>query len=141
MVAAAIHLGLLPSDRVPAAREIEALPYFDKTSSEEIGTCFFVGRDECDREVYVMGMGSNRQVVKRAILSILSIFGIDAGELALIDALPSAGLLVRVGGILSRRLGLIRAGRPLAIKGIQRNYRVFCDFVKKAKESLTSSQT
>lgn len=137
VISAAIHLGLLPSDRIPSAQEIMATPYFDRTDSREIGTCFFVGRDEDGREVYIMGMGPGREVVKRAILSVLKVFGIDTREFALVDALPSAGLLVRTGGILSRRLGLVRLGRPLVVRGIQRNYWAFCDFVRSTKESLS----
>ncbi|HHV62208.1 MAG TPA: DUF3189 family protein [Firmicutes bacterium] len=136
VVAAAIHVGILPSDRVPSAREILDVPHFDRTGSDEIGTCFFMGEDEGGNHVYIMGMGHAKDIVRRAIYSILEIYGIPRSDLLLVNALPQVGLITRVGGVLSRRIGLVRAGRPLTIYGIQRSYRNFVRMVASIKREI-----
>ncbi|NPV52325.1 MAG: DUF3189 family protein [Firmicutes bacterium] len=136
VVAAAIHIGILPCDRIPSAREIMNVPHFDRTGSNEIGTCFFMGEDEWGNSVYIMGMGYAKDIVRRAIYSILKIYGIPESDLLLVNALPHVGLITRVGGVLSRRMGLVRAGRPLTVYGIQRSYGDFVRMVDSIKQEI-----
>ena len=51
VISAAIHLGRLPSDRVPTQEEMMRLTDFDRTESWQIGTLFFKGHDEFDNPV------------------------------------------------------------------------------------------
>lgn len=134
VVAASIHLGKLPLDRLPSAEEIEFLPHFDKTDSYEIGTPFFMGVDEHGTEIFITGMTSERQLVKKAIYSFLRNSGIDENDVMMVDALRYVNLKTRIGGFLSRRLGLVAVGRPLTIKGIQEKYADFLTLVKETKQ-------
>lgn len=135
VVAASLHVGLIPRDRPPTKQEILSLPYFDKTDSKDIGKCFYVGRDEGGNEVFILGMGSTREVVKRAIVSVLALYGIPRDDLLFVDALPEIGVLAKMGGLLSRRLGLVGLGRPLSVLGVQRHYpnllRLVCQVRRK----------
>ncbi|MEW6227787.1 MAG: DUF3189 family protein [Bacillota bacterium] len=136
VVAAAIHLGWLPCDRVPEPREIMGVPHYDRTDPQDIGTCFFMGTDEAGREVYIIGMGAAKRVVKQAIESIFRICGIPSTEYMLVDTLPQVGLITKVGGFLSRAVGLIGVGRPLTIWGVRRSYGKFVQLVRNIKLSL-----
>jgi hypothetical protein len=134
VVAASIHLGLLPVERIPTSKEIEHLPHYDKTESFEIGTPFFMGRDEYDSEIFILGMASERKLIKKAILSFLKHLSLDTQDLMMIDALKNVNLLTKIGGFTSRRLGLVRIGRPLTIIGIQQKYRHFVKLVQGVKK-------
>lgn len=136
VVAAAIHLGWLPCDRVPEPREIMGVPHYDRTAPRDIGTCFFMGTDEAGREVYIIGMGAAKRVVKQAIESIFRICGVPSAEYMLIDTLPQVGLITKVGGFLSRAVGLIGVGRPLTIWGVRRSYGKFIQLVRNTRFSL-----
>ncbi|NLZ54782.1 MAG: DUF3189 family protein [Thermoanaerobacteraceae bacterium] len=127
VVAASIHLGLLPSNRVPTSKEFLVLPHYDKTESFEIGTPFFMGKDEYDSDVFILGMASERRLIKKAILSFLAHAGLNTHDIMMVDTLRSVSFLTKLGGFISRRLGLIAIGRPLTILGIQQKYP---DFVK-----------
>ncbi|TYP54918.1 DUF3189 family protein [Thermosediminibacter litoriperuensis] len=139
VVAAAIHLGWLPSDRLPDTEEFKRLPHYDKTNSFEIGYPFFMGRDERGIEVYIIGMTSQRKLVKRAIVSFLEHSGVNTDNLFFIDTLPLVNFKTKVGGILSRRLGLVFLGRPLTIKGIQERYFEFVKLVEIVKKRVEIS--
>ncbi|MFO7151622.1 MAG: DUF3189 family protein [Bacillota bacterium] len=136
VVAAAIHLGWLPEDRVPELEEIEKLPHYDKTASAEIGTPFFMGKDRKGAEIYIIGMASQRLLVKNAIVSFLQHSGVEPEDVIFVDAIPLVNLKTKIGGILSRRMGLVSVGRPLTIRGIQERYFDFVKMVKEVKRAL-----
>ncbi|AYO30377.1 MAG: hypothetical protein PWR06_349 [Thermoanaerobacteraceae bacterium] len=133
VVAACIHLGILPTDRLPSAEEFKRLPHYDKTDSYEIGTPFFMGIDEYGAEIFITGMTGERQLVKKAIYSFLKKCGIDVNDLMMVNALNNVNLKTKIGGFISRRLGLVTIGRPLTIKGIQEKYAGFVTLVENTK--------
>jgi len=134
VVAASIHLGMLPADRLPSAEEFENLPHYDKTESYEIGTPFFMGLDEYGVEIYITGMTGERQMVIKAIYSFLKNSEIDVNDLVMVDSLKNVNLKTKIGGFISRRLGFVAIGRPLTIKGIQEKYTEFVSLVEDVKE-------
>ncbi len=134
VLAAGIHLGLLPLDKVPDAADIESLPRYDKAKPSEIGNIYYMGKDEYNNCVYTIGMGSHRELIKQAVISLLEVSGANTSDLLLISSLDNINLKTRIGGFSSRRLGLVGFGRPLTIKGLQEKYRCFCDLVKGVKE-------
>lgn len=134
VVAASIHLGMLPTDRLPCAEEFKNLPHYDKTETYEIGTPFFMGIDEYGVEVYIIGMTSERQMVIKAIYSFLTESGVDVNDLVMVDSLRNVNLKTKIGGFISRRLGFVAIGRPLTIKGIQEKYIGFISLVEDVKE-------
>ena len=127
VVAASIHLGLLPVKRIPSAKEFERLPHYDKTESFEIGTPFYMGKDEYDSDLFILGMKSHRKLIKKAVLSFLEHMSLETQDFLMIDTLKNVNFITKIGGFTSRRLGIISIGRPLTIIGIQQKY---WDFVK-----------
>ncbi|HHV72059.1 MAG TPA: DUF3189 family protein [Clostridia bacterium] len=134
VIASALHVGLLPTDRVPKLKEILALKYFDKTESKDIGTPLYMGNDLWNNPVYAVGMTYKKEVVKRAIYSLLDMYHLPHDQILCSNALSSAHLFTKIGGILSRRYGLIKVGRPLTALGMQLKYYKFIELVKSVQK-------
>ena len=133
-VAAAIHLGKLPGDRVASAAELMALPLFDRTTNKYHGCLVFMGKDEHDNEVYVLGRGSGNKNIERAIASGLTLTGDNQVSLRFFDTLTCVNLWMRIGGFFSRALDWVWLGRPLVIYGTQRAFPALHKVVAKAKQ-------
>lgn len=141
VVAAAIHLGLLPSDRIPTSAEIINLPRFDRTKNHEIGTPFYMGEDEHGNEIYILGLGPDRDIISKAIYSLLTLLGYPLNCILLIDALAPVHPVTRLGGFLSRRLGWVRVGRPLVTMGVKWRYRELLFIVNTTKGKIKSTSS
>ena len=136
VVAAAIHIGALPSRRRATAREITALPDFDRLENSRIGTPIFSGADAAGREVYALGLASGRRLLVRTIHDLLEALGLGPGSVHFADALEGANWAIRVGGFLSRRLGLVRLGRPICTWGVIADYPRFRRLVSETMAAL-----
>lgn len=136
VLAAAIHVGLLSTEQVPFNKEIVNLQHYDKTESQEIGTPFFFGYDELANPVYIIGMKSDDQVVLNSIHNLLQSLGISKTNYVFINTLNKVNIWTRVGGFLSRRLGLVKLGRPLTVYGLKKVYFDFVKLVTRVKRDL-----
>ncbi len=141
VIASAIHVGMLPTNRIPSSEEIVTLPHFDQTRRDEIGSPFYVGRDELGIEVYILGMANNKEVLIKSMDSLLKIYHITENQLMLVDSLSQINTLTRIGGFLSRRLGMIKIGRPLTIMGVQKAYFKFVHLVEGVKEKVRETMS
>lgn len=136
VVAAAIHLGYLPKERVPPATEFLHLPYYDRNPSKVIGTPFFMGADPQGNEVYIMGLGAEKALIRRIVKNFLEICGYPASQVLFVDALNGIPLITKIGGILSRSLGWVAFGRRLTIYGLQKHYFHLVSLVECTQEYL-----
>ncbi|AZR72760.1 hypothetical protein BBF96_04745 [Anoxybacter fermentans] len=141
VLAAALHTGMLSIDRLPSIQEIVNLPHYDKTENSEIGTPFFYGYDEMDNEVYIIGMGAGKEVVLNSIKSLLKDCGIPGTSYVFINTLSKVNWWTRIGGFLSRALGLVSLGRPLTVYGLKKTYFEFVKMVVKAKRDIKYFQS
>jgi hypothetical protein len=139
-VAAALHTGLLPAERIPTRKELLQLPWFDRIQTDQRGQLFFVGKDQAGNAIYICGRGKERDGIAQAIKSGFSLSGGDSQELFFVDTMPAVNLVMRVGGYLSRRLGLVALGRPLAILGAQLAFPQLLRIVQAAKGELAQIQ-
>ena len=136
-VAAAIHLGRLPRDRVPAREELLSIPGFDRATGDGRGRLSPVGTDRWGNFVYVLPRGSiPLPAVRRLIAGTLAMCGRADMPLVIVDALVCLNWPMRVGGFLSRRLGLVFVGRPLVTWGTQRAYRCLVALVERVEAAL-----
>ncbi|MCL4515159.1 MAG: DUF3189 family protein [Firmicutes bacterium] len=136
VTAAAIHLGMLPRNRLPTSGELLSIPHFDRTTSREVGTPFFMGTDHWGNEVYILGRGRAKKFMKNAVKSLCRIHGFPEEDLLLVDALSILNTTTVVGGTLSRGLGLVSLGRPIAALGIRLSYFNFVRLVEKIERSV-----
>ncbi len=140
VVAAAIHLGALPAHTIPNHRDIMALPYYDRVTTDELGACVYMGTDDAGCHVYVLGTGPARRIVKRTVESIFQLSGIGRDSYILVDTLASIGIITKIGGYISRRLGLTRIGRPMTVWGIRRAYPRLVAIVEHVKRDPRYAQ-
>jgi hypothetical protein len=136
VTAAAIHLDLLPRNRLPTRAQLLAVPRFDRTLTRELGTPFFLGRDQAGREVYALGRGPAARLVLNCLESLVEIIGASPVAVVAINALPSASRLTTVGGTLSRSFGWVWPGRNLALWGVRRRYRRLVRLVEQTERLL-----
>jgi hypothetical protein len=122
IVAAALHLGILPEARMAESGEIAALTFYDRIDRHELGTPIFVGRDARGHEIYAIGLAGGKDFLTRTMRSVLDLYGLPGEAMILRDSLVHVGNWTKAGGVLSRRLGLIGLGRPLTLIGVRRNY-------------------
>lgn len=137
-IAAAIHLNILPSDRVPTADEIMGIGYFDTMQKKDMGLLILKGIDEFGNEVYSLGRQFNKNLVLNTVKSTYSISNKNADDLLFIDTMTTVNMLMKIGGFSSRRLHLVSFGRPIVIKGAQNAYKDIIDLVKDTKEQFRS---
>ena len=53
------------------------LPYYDKATTDGLGTCTYMGTDDAGCDVYILGTGPARRIVRRAVESIFEICGVS----------------------------------------------------------------
>lgn len=141
-VAAAIHLGTLPQDRVPSAEVLLSVHRFDRTTSRDHGLAEFIGLDSKGHEVYVLARGPGSKTVEKAFFSGCCIaagpgaFNEGDGGVLFVDTLQCVNWSMRVGGLLSRGFGWVFVGRPLVVWGTQRAYNQLVELVRTTKLRL-----
>ena len=136
---ASIHLGYLPDDRVPKAIEFAAVPFYDKMDNRKLGTPVFMGRDLMGWDIYIMGMKNVKGLIIPAMKSYLNACGVEQSQFVLVNALVELHPVTSIGGVASRKFGLIPLGRPMTIWGVRRTYSKYLSLVKEVKENLHCS--
>ncbi|QUH20931.1 DUF3189 family protein [Alkaliphilus sp. B6464] len=135
IVASAIHMGYLPVDRIPTKEEILNIPYYDQSPKEFRGTPIYIGTDEKLREIYALGMGPYRREYTEIAYNFAFQLSNDVKKnIQIINVIPLLSFSVKIGGFLSRRVGLIKLGRPLTVAGIQKRYNLFIELVEDVKK-------
>ncbi|WP_258359028.1 DUF3189 family protein [Moorella sulfitireducens (nom. illeg.)] len=141
ITAAAIHLGLLPRNRLPTAAELLALPYFDGRSRGEEGELKFIGIDEYGNKIYAAGKKNLGSRFEALLYDLAAILGIKGQEILLIDTSPLVNLLMRIGGFTSRRIGLTFLGRPVVVLGTRRAFPGLVKLVEQNKHLWKPART
>lgn len=136
VMAAALHLGIFKEEQFPRPGKLLACPYFDKVEKKDVGKIYYMGRDEKGHEVYVMGCFSAGALVARVLGEFGRIMKINMEEVLFVSTLPCLNILIRAGGILSRRLRLVTLGRQLLIPGCRISYSKIKKVVREAKKAL-----
>lgn len=134
IVASAIHMGYLPMDRTPTKEEILNTPYYDQSPKEFRGTPIYMGIDENLRKIYAIGMGPYRTEYTKIAYNFAFQLANDHKEnIQIINVVPLLSFSTKLGGFMSRRVGLVKLGRPLTVKGIQKKYDFFVELVEDVK--------
>lgn len=134
VIAGYIHLNRLPRERIPSVKEIIAVPEFDQSDSSDFGIPYYLGKDECDNEVFIIGFGGEAPLGLQTIYFLLEQLG-DPLEWKFYNSLNAIGWLTKIGGFISKQLKWSRLGRYLAALGIQKSYLRLVELVKKVKEN------
>jgi len=137
-IAAAIHLGQLPRDRVPSAQEIEQIPYFDTSTPKDYGRIIHRGDDNRGNRIFTLSRQFVPKLVIPAVEDAWKIAGQDPKHLMMINTLPTVNILMKIGGFSSRRLNLVFFGRPIVTKGVQQAYKQIINMVDNVQSMINN---
>ncbi|MFW6305974.1 MAG: DUF3189 family protein [Bacillota bacterium] len=137
VLSAAIHCGYINTTKIPLNKDILNIPRFDKTTKKEIGIPFLYGNDDNDNKIYIQGMGSSDKIIVQILKDLMKIYNISEKDIVLVDTLKNVNVIVRIGGFLSRGLGLIFPGRILTVLGLKFSYKKFIRTVDTIKIKIS----
>lgn len=117
VTAASLHLNQLPDD--PKVKDLLALPLFDKIRAAAWGRLFYHGNDENGNQIYSLGRGKHFNLIKAFFESLKTACNLNGflDEIVFIDTFPCVNIKMRIGGFLSRYLGVVSLGRNLSAVG------------------------
>jgi len=130
---------MITDKEAPDSETITRLPGFDTVTTEALGHVTEVGVDKGGHRVFVASLGPRRTITRAALELLLREVIPNHENYILVDSLRCIHWKTRVGGFVSRRLGWIRIGRPLAIEGIQKSFNCFKVVVTEVKSLLRAS--
>ena len=136
VLCAALHLGMITDQQLPDYGDLMDLPYFDKVPSTDVGNIFRMGQDEQENEVYILGCRNCGPMVEKTTREMNRLLGITQNEVVMVNTTSSLNITIKIGGYLSRRLGLTGIGRILLCRGIRRAFPNFIKLVHSVKQDL-----
>ncbi|WP_353894381.1 DUF3189 family protein [Proteinivorax hydrogeniformans] len=128
-----IHCGIIEKDKVPSAKKLLSLAYYDSQKADDHGIVQYIGTDSKGNRVYSVGLESEAVFSRKCVKNIAAIMGISCEEYVFVDTMPAVNWFMRIGGFLSRALGLKAVGRPLVIFGTQ---RAFFDIINLVEDNI-----
>ena len=118
-------------------KDLIALKQFDKQKSADIGKIIFIGTDEKNNHVYVLGRKNHPDIIQNVFHELATCFNIN--NYLLVDVGQYITPFMRIGGFLSRKFGLIQLGRPIVAKGTMLAYPNLCSMVLQVKKNLQTN--
>jgi hypothetical protein len=140
VIAGYIHVNKLPLNRVPMFHEILKIAEFDNSHGRDYGIPYFLGKDDCQNEIYILGFGKERALGLQTIFHLL-LEDPPSTEWKFLNALDQINWLTRIGGFLSQQLKLVYIGKNLAARGIQMTYFKIVKLVTAEKERYGNDET
>lgn len=107
-----------------------SIPYFDKTHPRDFGRIRYVGRDDRQDQVYVLG--TKRSDSGQLLRELSSLTGREK-DFYFVSTMSYVNPVLRLGGWLSRSLGLPAIGRPLVLSGIKMAFPALVNLANRAK--------
>lgn len=136
VLAAASHLNLLPAGKKPDRKMLKCLPFFDKQLKKDLGRIFFLGRDDQGHDIFIVGRLDCPEVVEKGLHDLAKAFSIPVEDFITVNVMPCVSSSMKVGGFLSRAMGIVGLGRPIVAWGGINAYRRVTAIVQKVKEKL-----
>lgn len=136
VVASAIHLNRLPTDKVPSVDDLLNISYFDAMTIKDRGKIIYRGTDEYGHRIYTM----SRQFVPHLVVPVIEdtwrLLNGDCENLMLVSTLCTVNFLMRLGGFTSRRMNWVSFGRPIVSRGTIQTYPNLVKIVVDTKKNL-----
>ncbi|WP_350342461.1 DUF3189 family protein [Proteinivorax tanatarense] len=117
-----VHCGLIEKHKVPKAKTLLSLAFYDSQKAGDHGVLQFIGTDYRGNLVYSVGLESEPEFSQKCVKNIAAVMGVNSDEYIFVNTMPAVNWHMRIGGFLSRALGLKAVGRPLVIFGTQRAF-------------------
>jgi hypothetical protein len=136
ILTSAVHLGVLPSDRIPSRQEILSTQYFNKLRYKDMGRLIFHGVDDVGNKVYTIGRGTSRALIpamRNLTLEMHKLYNVDEG-FAFVNTSGTVPYQMTLGGFFSRGLKLDFIGVPLLAIGARYTYNNIVALSQKTKQ-------
>lgn len=133
VTAACLHAGLLKDNKIPTREELMKLPFYDKQTGPDHGYIRFIGEDSWGNKIYLTSRHNLEEKYEDIIDSIADIMKINKQEFILVSTMPYVNILMVIGGYTSRRLGWVKIGRPIVVRGTQLAFSKFVHLVNLIK--------
>lgn len=140
VTASAIHLGWLPTDRLPGKEELEKTPYFDRPMDGDHGNIRFMGKDEFDNDIHVVGRRNASRIFENMATGLVEIYKLPVEQFIFVDVMPYVNWKMVLGGFTSRRLGWTWFGRPVIMAGVRYSYWSIVSLVQQVRVCIASGQ-
>jgi len=138
--AAAIHLGILNSRKMPKASDFKQVPYYDTITNLDHGRLIKVGDDHLGNEVYILGRRNSAKIAVNLIREFTRLTGGNPDDYFFVDCVQLYNVFMVTGGFTSRGLGLVRFGRPLVIFGTRLSFFILAGIVQRTLKTLEAYQ-
>lgn len=141
-IAAAVHLKMVQTDRIPSKDEILNIQYFNKLERKDMGRLIYRGTDDEGNKVYTVGRGT-AHILLPCIEDLIKILHNECGfneKIIISNMIPSVTLTMSIGGICSRVLRLSFIGVPFLVIGAKQGFNKIVDIVKNAKEAAKETK-
>lgn len=119
VLAAAVHTGLLDTEKRLLAADIAGLPYFDTRDGDDYGKLCAYGQDKQGNRIFVLGRRGFSEAPEYIFRQLQRLYG-PTGRYKLVNSARTLNWQMRLGGYLSRRLRLKRLGLPLIMRGTRK---------------------
>lgn len=136
VIAASIHLGILSVNKKPTIKDIISVPAFDTLTKSQQGKIIFRGTDNHGNKIFTISRQFTPHLVLPAIKDSWRLAGGRLDELLLVDTMPAVNLFMKIGGFSSRRLHLVKFGRPIVAKGTVQAYEHLLKIVKDTQKQI-----
>jgi len=136
VLAAAIHLGLLPENKKPTIYDILNVPFFDTLSKHEQGRILLRGIDKKGNKVFTLSRQFAHKLILPAIEDAYQLGGGQLSDLLLINTMSSVNWIMKIGGFSSRRLHLVAFGRSIVAFGTLKSYEQIAQIVAYTKKLI-----
>ncbi|HBI56195.1 MAG TPA: hypothetical protein DDY38_05155, partial [Firmicutes bacterium] len=116
--------------------ELVSLPYFDAQKADDHGFLQYMGKSKDGSMVFSVGFETASAPVIKAAKNLFSLGKASIGKVDYVETRPVINMLMIIGGISSRRLGLTFVGRPLVSWGTQLAYKQIVALVEETERKL-----
>lgn len=131
----AVHLGKLPSDRIPSAQEILDTEYFNKLTYKDMGKLLFHGVDSEGNRIYTIGRGTSKVLIaamENLAYEMHNTLNLQT-PFIFVNTSPVVPLLMTLGGFFSRGLKIDFIGVPLLAAGARQSYNKIVSLAERTK--------
>jgi len=95
-----------------------------------------VSPDKTYDQVYILGCRNHFHILAKSIGEIGRVMGVSLDDVRFVDTLPCVNWSMRIGGFLSRFMGLRAIGRPLVIRGTRKAYQCLADLARETRAAV-----
>jgi hypothetical protein len=138
--AAAIHLGIIPGNRLPHFSDFRRVPFFDDTTGIQHGKLIKVGTDRFGNEIFVLGRRSSASLIINLIKEFLKLTGDNPEDYLFVSCVQLFNPLMVTGGFSSRAMGWVGIGRPLVTLGTIVSFPFLATIVARTLKTIASNQ-